>query len=111
MHALHAPVPVDPGGKDRPEPVPPEAYCLMRDVDSSLVPEVLDVPQRVVIRDIHHHRQTDDFRRGLEVSKPEHCDRYARASTLPCQAIDFNLTMPTQLLGATGRSGDACWRS
>ena len=41
----------------------------MRDVDAALVQQVLDVSKRQRVADIHHHREADDLRRGLEVTK------------------------------------------
>lgn len=39
------PVPADLCCEDRPEPVPSEPPCLVRDVDSALMQQILDVPQ------------------------------------------------------------------
>jgi hypothetical protein len=55
--------------EDGAKPVSPEPHCLMRDIDPSLVQQVFDIPQRQRVSDIHHHREADDLRRGLEVAK------------------------------------------
>ena len=65
---LHAPL-ADLRREHRPEPVPPEPNCLVRDIDASLMEEVLDVSQREREADIHHHRQADDLVRSLEIIK------------------------------------------
>jgi hypothetical protein len=41
----------------------------MGDVDPALVQQVLDVPQRQWVSDVHYHRQADDLGRRLEVAK------------------------------------------
>ncbi|MCX7342214.1 MAG: hypothetical protein NT037_17210 [Hyphomicrobiales bacterium] len=41
----------------------------MGDVDPALVEQVLHVPERERIADIHHDRQADDLGARLEVSK------------------------------------------
>ncbi len=39
----------------------------MADVDTTLVKEIFDIPQRKWKPDVQHHRKTDDLRTGLEV--------------------------------------------
>jgi hypothetical protein len=41
----------------------------MRDIDAALTEQVLDIPERQRVADVHHHRQADDLRRGLEVAE------------------------------------------
>lgn len=43
------------GRKNRPEPALPEPHRLVRDVDARLVQQVLDVPQRKQVADVHYH--------------------------------------------------------
>ena len=45
--------------EQRAEPVPPESHCLVADVDSSFVEQILDVPQRQRVLHVHQHRQAD----------------------------------------------------
>ncbi len=52
-----------------PEPVPPGSYRLVADIDSALVEQVFDLPQRQGEADIHHDRQADDLGRGLEIKE------------------------------------------
>lgn len=59
----------DLGGKKRPEPVPPKPHGLVADIDAAFVQQVLDIAKRERKPDIHHHRETDDLRRRLEVAK------------------------------------------
>ena len=51
----------DLGCEHRPEPVPPDAYCLVADIDAVFVEKILDLPQRQREADIHHRRQPDDL--------------------------------------------------
>ena len=60
-HRLH-PAATDLARENRPEPVPPEAHCLVCDVDPTLVEQVLHVPKQQRVTDIHHHRQADDLK-------------------------------------------------
>ena len=43
----------------RAEPVPPEPYRLMADIDTALEQQVLDLAQRQRVPDIHHHREAN----------------------------------------------------
>ena len=63
---LNSPFP-DLSSEHRPEPVPPEADRLVRDIDAPFVEQVLDVPKRERKPDVHHHRQADDLGRSLEI--------------------------------------------
>ena len=67
-HCLN-PAASDLGRKNCPEPDPPEPHRFMRDIDSALVQQVLDIPKRERIADVHYHRQADDLGRSLEVAK------------------------------------------
>jgi hypothetical protein len=51
------------------EPVPPETYLLMANVDATLKEQVLDLAQRQWITDIHHHREADYLGRTVEISE------------------------------------------
>ena len=48
-------------GKHQAEPVPPEPYRLVADIDTALEQKVLDLAHRQLVRDLHHHRQADDL--------------------------------------------------
>jgi hypothetical protein len=39
----------------------------MRDIDAAFMQQILDVPKRQRLTDIHHHREADDLGRGLEI--------------------------------------------
>ena len=43
----------------RTEPVPPEPHGLVTNIDAALEQQILDLPQRQWIPDVHHHRQAD----------------------------------------------------
>src|SRR6056297_1444010 len=66
FHAPDAPLP-DLGGEHRPKPVPPEPNRLVTDLDTTLVQQILNVPERQREPDVHHDRQADDLGRRLEV--------------------------------------------
>jgi hypothetical protein len=55
-------------GKKHSEPTPPETYRFMIDINASHIKQILDIAQGQRIPDIHHHSQTDDVGRGLEVA-------------------------------------------
>src|SRR5580692_2220967 len=81
----------DLGGDHRAKPVPPEPHGLMADVDPALRQEILDIAQRQRVSHIHHHHQTNDFWRAVEI--PE---RVAHGSKLPQpgKAQEIGLTEP-----------------
>jgi len=53
------PAPPDFRREHRSEPIPPKPHGLVANVDTTLIKQVLDLPQRQGKADIHHHRQTD----------------------------------------------------
>ena len=55
--------------KQRTEPVPPEPYCLVADVDATFGQQILDLSQRQWIADIHHHREADYLGRAVEITE------------------------------------------
>ena len=61
--------PADLRGEHRAEPVPPEPYRLVADIDTALEQQVLDLAQRQRVPDIHHHRQADDLGRTIEIAE------------------------------------------
>ena len=65
------------GGEHRAKPVPPEPDGLVADVDPALGQQILDVAQRQRVSHVHHHDQTDDLWRAVEIS-----ERIAHAPTL-----------------------------
>jgi hypothetical protein len=60
-HAAH-PLPANVTCKQRTEPVPPVAHCLMADVDAALSEQVFDVPEAERVLHVQQHRQADDLR-------------------------------------------------
>jgi hypothetical protein len=75
--------PLDPRSENRSEPVPPEPNRFVSDVDTALVQEVLDVPERQRIPDVHHHCKADNLGRRFEVAEDAsvaHPDRLAARS-------------------------------
>ncbi len=46
-------------GEQRAEPVPPEAHRLMADVDAAFEQQILDLPQRKRLSNVHHYREAD----------------------------------------------------
>ena len=63
----------------------------MSDVDPPLGQEILDVAQRQRVSHVHHHDQTDDLRRAVEIS-----ERIAHDPSLPRSEAPraFGLTEP-----------------
>ena len=59
----------DLSGEHRAKPVPPEPDRLMADVDPAFGQQVLDVSKRQWKSDVHHHNQTDDLWRAVEISE------------------------------------------
>src|SRR6202050_3235186 len=57
------------GGEHRAKPVPPEPGGLVADVDPALGQQILDVAQRQRLSHVHHHDQTDDLWRAVEISE------------------------------------------
>lgn len=48
---------------------PLEPHRLMGNVDAALMQQILDIPQRKRITDVHHHREADNLGVGLEVAE------------------------------------------
>jgi hypothetical protein len=100
------------GGKDQTKSVPPEPDRLMRDIDAALMQQVLDVPQRQRVTDIHHHRQADDLGRRLETTQVEPLRHDADLPAPPFnRQPDFPVTVPSSD-GAgihVGQAGDPHW--
>jgi len=46
-----------------------KTYRLVAEIDTTFKQQVLDLAQRKWIPDIHHHRQTDDLGRRVEIAK------------------------------------------
>jgi hypothetical protein len=68
----------DLGSKHRTEPVPPEPYRFVADVDAALGQDILDLAERKRVSNVQHHRQTDDLRRRIEIA-----ERIFHPTTLP----------------------------
>jgi hypothetical protein len=85
------PLLADLGGEHRAKPAPPKPDGLRADVDPTLGQEIVDVVQRQRVSHVHHHDQTDDLRRAVEIS-----ERVAHAPSLPRpEALRaFGLTEP-----------------
>ena len=56
-------------GKQRAELVPPKADRFVGNIDAAFVKQVLDIPQRKRIPDVHHSVQADDLGRCFEIAK------------------------------------------
>src|ERR1700722_4092657 len=85
----------DLGGEHRAKPIPPEPDGLVADVDPALGQEIFDVAQRQWVSHVHHHHQTDDLRRAVEIS-----ERVAHSSSLawPEGPRAFGLTSPVGVI-------------
>jgi hypothetical protein len=56
-------------GEHRTEAIPPEPYRLVTNVDAPLEQNILDLPQRQRITDIHHHREVTYLGRAIEITE------------------------------------------
>lgn len=63
------PLAPDMGSKHLTEPVPPEPHGLMADLDAAFMQQIFDVSKRQREPDGEHHRQADDLRACLEITK------------------------------------------
>src|SRR5271167_2227326 len=89
------------GGEHRAKPVTPEPHGLVADVDPALGQKILDVAQRQRVSDVHHHDQTDDLWRAVEISeRVAHVLKLARPHTAP----EFALTEPSLAVGLANGS-------
>jgi hypothetical protein len=68
LELSHSP-PADFAGEQRPKAIPPEPNSLMTDVDAMLEKQILDIPQRQREPHVHHHNQTNDLGRKVEISE------------------------------------------
>ena len=57
-------------GEHRTEPVPPVPNRLVADIDATLEQEILDLPKRQRIADIHHHREAIPFLLSYGIFRP-----------------------------------------
>src|SRR5208337_1477861 len=91
----------DLGREHRSKPIPPEPDGLMADIDPALGDEILDVVQRQRVSHVHHHDQTDDLRRTVEIS-----ERIAHGMELPRPRHPraFGLTLPPRGLRAQAQA-------
>ena len=55
-----------PRGKHLANPVPPEPYRLVADIDAALAKNILDLAQRPRIPDAHHHGEANNLGRRVK---------------------------------------------
>src|SRR5271166_5424095 len=93
----------DLGGEHRAEPIPPEPDRLVADVYPALRQQILDDAQGERVSHLHHHDETDDLRRTVEIS-----ERVAHGINLPRPRHPraFGLTLPSAVLPATMPESD-----
>jgi hypothetical protein len=91
----------DLGREHRAKPVPPEPNRLVADVDPALSEQILDVTQRQRVSHIHHHDQTDDLWRAVEIAKRV---GHGACLTQPQYARPFALTPPSRTVLALLRT-------
>ena len=56
-------------GEQRSEPVPPEPYSLMTNVDAVLEENILHITQAQGKSNVHQHRELDNLGRRVETAK------------------------------------------
>ena len=97
-HAVNA-LPANLGGEHRPEPAPLKPHRLVANVDPALGQQVLNVPERQRIFDVHHHDEADYVRRAVEIMERARRRRsgfavHPRWLPLLCTPCHIRLTMP-----------------
>ena len=60
-HAINA-LPANLSGEHRPEAVPPEPHRLVAEIYPTFRQQILDVPKRQRVFDVHHNDEPDHFR-------------------------------------------------
>lgn len=53
----------------RTKPIPPIPNRLVTNIDSALKEHILDLAERQRIPNVHHHGETDDFGRTVEIAE------------------------------------------
>src|SRR5664279_4948833 len=89
--------------KQRTEPVPPEPYRLVADVDATFGQQILDLSQRQGKPDIHHHRQPDDRGRTVEIAEGilHRCKLWNTTSRLKLICSDTAAQVNVSISGVT----------
>ncbi len=84
---MNAPLP-DLRGEHRPKTVPPETYRLVADIDATFEQQILDLPQRQRIPDVHHYREANYLGRTVEITEGI-LHRYKLRNAIPPAQADF----------------------
>lgn len=63
------PLATDLAGEHRAEPGPPQPHRLVADVEPSLEQQVLDIPQRQRVADVHLYDRPDHLRRAVKIAE------------------------------------------
>jgi len=61
--------------------VPSEPHRLVANIDASFKQKILNLPQRQLIPDIHHHRQADNLGRRIKITECIFHPQRLRAAT------------------------------
>jgi hypothetical protein len=77
-------------GEHRPEPVPPEPYRLVADIDAVFEKKILDLTQRQRISDIHHPRKADNLGRTVEIAEGISHPRRLRTTLFRIKPVCFD---------------------
>ena len=59
----------DLGSEHQTEPVPPEPYCLVADINAAFEKKILDLTEPQRISDLYHRRKADNFVRTVEITE------------------------------------------
>ncbi len=65
---MNAPLP-DFHGEHRTEPVPPEPYRLMANIDATLNQNIFHLPKRPPITNVHQYREANYLGRTVEITE------------------------------------------
>jgi hypothetical protein len=84
----------DLSSEHRAQPVPPEPYGFLADIDATFEWKIFDLTERQRIADVHHHSQADDLGRAVEISEGISHPTKLRttASNLQVSLVDNALT-------------------
>ncbi len=95
-------------GKQGAETGPPISDRFVANVDPAFVEQVLHVSQRKRETDIHHHRETNEFRRRFEVAEGRrfHIRRGSRLRHLAKQAGSSDRTRMTPYVQRVPKRGE-----
>lgn len=89
-HSVDASAP-DLGSEHRPGPSPPEPHGFVANLDTALMEQIFNIPERQREPDVEHDRHADDLGRGFEIAKR---GTFGHARTLPTNCLHLKSGSP-----------------